>query len=57
MFKNEFLTLKCQGLVNPSNNMALKRLVEEQNPFIIFLQEIVIGEEKILHECSKIPKS
>jgi hypothetical protein len=48
------MTLNYRGLANPSKKLALKRLVEEINPSIILLQEIMTKGEKTIHELSKI---
>jgi hypothetical protein len=48
-----FLTLNCRGLANPSNKLAIKRLIETLKPSIILLQETMIDGEKVIQELSK----
>jgi hypothetical protein len=48
-----FLTLKYRGLANSSKN-GLKRLIEVNNPSVIFLQELMIDEEKVVQDLSKL---
>jgi hypothetical protein len=51
-----FLSLNYRGIANPSKKLALKRLIDSQNPSIIYLQELMIEGDKIIQDLSKLLK-
>jgi hypothetical protein len=49
-----FLPLNYGGVVNSLNNLDVKILIEVHNPSTIFLQELMIDEEKVVQYLSKL---